>query len=61
MLAVGKGFPREDRAPDVVPVAEQELKGAGSDYRPLSGWESARTLRVASGFYTSQAIEWRHA
>ena len=61
MHAVGKFFPRADRAPAIVPVAEQALKNAARDYRPLSGWEPARTLRVASGFYTSQAIEWRHA
>jgi magnesium-protoporphyrin O-methyltransferase len=61
MHAVGKLFPRADRAPAIVPVAERALKGAARAYRPLSGWEPARTLRVASGFYTSQAIEWRHA
>jgi magnesium-protoporphyrin O-methyltransferase len=60
MHAVGKCFPRADRAPAIVPVAERALRRAATGFRPLSGWESARTFRVSSGFYTSQAIEWRH-
>ena len=28
---------------------------------PLSGWQAARTQRIAQGFYTSQAWEWRRA
>ena len=61
MHAAGKLFPRADRAPAIVPVAEAALKRAASEYRALSGWEVGRTLRVSSGFYTSQAIEWSHA
>ena len=61
MHAVGKLFPRADRAPAIVPVAEDALKRAASAARTLSGWEAGRTLRISSGFYTSQAIEWRRA
>ena len=61
MHAAGKLFPRADRAPAIVPVAEVTLRRAASDYRGLSGWEVGRTQRISSGFYTSQAIEWRHA
>jgi magnesium-protoporphyrin O-methyltransferase len=61
MHAAGKLFPRADRAPAIVPVAESTLRQAAAEYRALSGWEVGHTLRVSSGFYTSQAIEWRHA
>ena len=61
MHAAGKLFPRADRAPAIVPVAEAVLKQAAAEYRALSGWQAGRTLRVSSGFYTSQAIEWEHA
>jgi magnesium-protoporphyrin O-methyltransferase len=61
MHAVGKLFPRSDRAPAIVPVAEAALRDAIRGAPGLAGWEAARTLRVASGFYTSQAMElaWR--
>lgn len=61
MHAVGKLFPRSDRAPAIVPVAEAALRDAIRSAPGLAGWEAARTLRVASGFYTSQAMElaWR--
>jgi len=57
MHAVGRLFPRSDRSPSIVPVREAALQQAiaGS----LSGWQAARSLRVASGFYTSQALEIR--
>jgi magnesium-protoporphyrin O-methyltransferase len=61
MHAVGKLFPRSDRAPAIVPVAEGVLRDAIRGAPGLAGWAPARTLRVASGFYTSQAMElaWR--
>jgi magnesium-protoporphyrin O-methyltransferase len=55
MHAVGGLFPRADRAPSIVPVREADLRqriGAA-----LPGWTTERTERVASGFYTSQALE----
>lgn len=55
MHATGKLFPRSDRAPAIVPVPEkrirQRIARAGLPLAP------ARTQRVQSGFYTSQALE----
>jgi magnesium-protoporphyrin O-methyltransferase len=50
MHAVGTLFPRRDRAPAIVPVAPGRI---AADLSP------ARTARVSSGFYTSQAVELR--
>lgn len=55
--AVGKLFPRGDRSPAVVPVAERKLhQRIDSDPR-MQGWSRGRTQRISSGFYTSQALE----
>ena len=55
--AVGKLFPRGDRSPSIVPVAERTLhRRIGTDPQ-LQGWSRGRTQRIASGFYTSQALE----
>jgi magnesium-protoporphyrin O-methyltransferase len=59
MHTVGRVFPRSDRAPAIVPVAEQALRRSLGEAPALAGWQVARTLRVASGFYTSQALELR--
>lgn len=48
MHAVGGLFPRSDRAPAIVPIAEQRLRAAVG---------SGRTRRVQAGFYTSQLFE----
>lgn len=57
MHAVGKLFPRSDRSPAIQPVAERRLRrrieGAGG----LAAFAQGRTVRVASGFYISQALE----
>ncbi|MEQ8858845.1 MAG: magnesium protoporphyrin IX methyltransferase [Pseudomonadales bacterium] len=53
--AVGRLFPRSDRAPDVRPCRFEDLRGdlAGA----LGGdWTVAEHRRVSSGFYTSQAL-----
>ncbi|MEO0463497.1 MAG: magnesium protoporphyrin IX methyltransferase [Pseudomonadota bacterium] len=55
MHKVGKVFPKSDRSPAIVPIAENELRAAISAKIP--GWEIGRTHRVSSGFYTSQALE----
>lgn len=57
MHAVGKLFPRGDRAPGIVPVAETELRRLIADDALLASWRVGRTQRIASGFYTSQALE----
>lgn len=57
MHAVGSLFPRADRAPSIVPVAEADLRRRIGSSAALAGWKPGRTERVASGFYTSQAFE----
>ena len=59
MHSVGRLFPRGDRAPAIEPVAPARIATL-LDYTPsLSGWIRCRTLRIESGFYTSQAMELR--
>lgn len=57
LRAVGRLFPRGDRAPSIVPVAEKALHRLVAADAYLGPWRPARTQRVASGFYTSQALE----
>ena len=54
MHAFGQMFPRGNRSPAIVPVAERELRRRLGG---LAGWSCHRTERIASGFYTSQAME----
>ena len=57
MHAVGRLFPRGDRAPSIVPVAAGRLHRLLDDDAALADWQRGRTQRIASGFYTSQALE----
>lgn len=57
MHAVGRLFPRGDRAPAIEPVAELALKRGLLATPGLRGFSDARTERISSGFYTSQALE----
>jgi magnesium-protoporphyrin O-methyltransferase len=58
MHAVGRMIPnREHRAPAIEPVAETTLRRLIEADRALAGFRAGRTERVASGFYTSQAME----
>lgn len=57
MHAVGRLFPRGDRAPAIEPVGEQKLLRLLSAETGLEGWKPGRSHRVASGFYKSQALE----
>jgi magnesium-protoporphyrin O-methyltransferase len=59
MHAVGRLFPRSDRAPAIEPVGPQRLGSLLAADAALAGWQQGRTLRVARGFYTSQAKELR--
>ena len=54
MHAAGKLFPRGNRSPAIVPLAESDLRRR---LAALTDWRIARTTRIASGFYTSQAME----
>ncbi len=57
MHAVGRLFPRGDRAPAIEPVAEKSLRRLIALEPQLAGWTVVRARRVKSGFYTSQAME----
>lgn len=57
MHAVGKLFPRGDRAPAIEPVGEATLRRLFATDPVLGTWRVGRTERIVSGFYTSQAME----
>jgi len=57
MHTVGRLFPRADRAPAIEPVGERALRRLIAAEPGLAGWRAGRSERVASGFYTSQALE----
>jgi magnesium-protoporphyrin O-methyltransferase len=61
MHTVGRLFPRADRAPAIEPVAERALRRMLATDDGLALWTPARTERVSSGFYTSQAFELKSA
>ena len=55
MHKVGKVFPKSDSSPAIVPISESDLRMRIAERIP--GWDAARTQRVSSGFYSSQAME----
>jgi len=55
--ATGRLFPRGDRAPSIEPVRATTIGRLLRDDPAMTGWQPTRTLRIASGFYTSQALE----
>ncbi len=57
MHAAGRLFPRSDRAPMIQPTGVARLRRAIDRDPALAGWRAARTERVTSGFYISQALE----
>ncbi len=59
MIAVGRLLPRGDRAPWLTPMAADRLNALRAADATLAPWRTGRTQRVASGFYKSQALEWR--
>lgn len=61
MHAAGRLFPRSDRAPAIEPVGEDALRRSIAAEPGLAAWRPGRSLRVATGFYTSQALELRPA
>lgn len=54
MHTAGKLFPRGNRSPAIIPVNADRLR---EDLAQLRDWRVTRTERIASGFYTSQAME----
>jgi magnesium-protoporphyrin O-methyltransferase len=57
MHAAGRLFPRSDRAPSIAPVHEGTLRRLIGAEPALADWETGRSIRIKSGFYTSQAME----
>lgn len=57
MQAIGTLFPRGDRAPAIVPVAERSLRTLIARSADLSSFNVTQTQRISSGFYTSQAMQ----
>jgi magnesium-protoporphyrin O-methyltransferase len=57
MHAVGQFFPRGDRSPAIVPVAEKRLREMIAADPALKNWRVGRTERIIRGFYTSQGLE----
>lgn len=57
MHAVGRLFPRGNRAPAIEPVALDTLEQLMTAEAGLTYWSAARTERIQAGFYTSQALE----
>ena len=59
MHAVGRLFPRKERAPSIQPVQQDDLLRRLGSEPALSGWSVLQTERIVNGFYTSQAMEMR--
>lgn len=59
MHAVGRLFPRGDRAPAIEPIAPPTLHRLIAAAGDLAGWQMGRSQRVAGGFYISEALELR--
>jgi len=61
MHAVGRLFPRGDRAPAIVPQRIPALQQRLGREPALTGFAPAGCTRIAQGFYTSQALQWQRA
>ncbi len=57
MHAVGRLFPRGDRAPAIEPIGADDLARRIDGHPELAGWRRGRTARVSRGFYISQGQE----
>jgi magnesium-protoporphyrin O-methyltransferase len=56
--AVGRLFPRSDRAPAIEPLAEAKLRRLIAAEPRLRDFQPGHHRRIAKGFYTSHAYEW---
>jgi magnesium-protoporphyrin O-methyltransferase len=61
MHSVGRMFPRSDRSPALAPVSAVALNEGLQAVLQGTAWQAGRSQRISSGFYTSQAWEWRQA
>ncbi len=59
MHAVGRLFPRKERAPSIVPIADRALLRHIACEPGLREFRIGRSERIVNGFYTSQALELR--
>jgi magnesium-protoporphyrin O-methyltransferase len=57
MHAVGRLFPRSDRAPAIEPISRANLAHRISSELSLATWQQARERRITTGFYMSHALE----
>jgi magnesium-protoporphyrin O-methyltransferase len=57
MWAAGRLFPRGNRAPSIVPVSEKDVTRRIEAHPDLAMFTPARTRRINSSFYKSQALE----
>ena len=57
MWAVGRAFPRSDRAPAIEPVRPEHLIRLVAAEPRLAGWTATTCPRVSRGFYISQAMK----
>lgn len=57
MHGAGRLFPKGDRAPAITPAGETSLRRMLAEQPALREWQTGRTQRIGSGFYTSQALE----
>jgi magnesium-protoporphyrin O-methyltransferase len=57
MHAIGRAFPRSDRAPAIEPISAFKLGELLNSEPKLGSWNMCRTARITSGFYKSQAVE----
>jgi magnesium-protoporphyrin O-methyltransferase len=57
MHALGRLFPRGNRAPSIAPISMPALQRFFEGQEQLAGWRVGRVSRVDRGFYISQAAE----
>jgi magnesium-protoporphyrin O-methyltransferase len=57
MHNVGRLFPRGNRAPSIEPITPATIRRLIETEPSLRDWQLGRSERIASGFYTSQALE----
>lgn len=57
MHAVGRFLPHANRAPAIEPLRQRSLYDAIAKSPVMGDWSPARTTRVQSAFYISQALE----
>ena len=57
MIRFGKIFPKKDRSPFIIPIAEKKLQEQIELSSGLGRWSITFSQRVSSSFYQSQAME----